>query len=79
MEWILEKLFETSTSERGIEVDTLEKRVDLNGSLSKGHAWHARKQCEDDKGNFVSRMRPGGIAVSSILLTLVDVEVRMMR
>ena len=33
-ERILEKLFETSTSERGIEVDTLEKRVDLNGSLS---------------------------------------------
>jgi hypothetical protein len=34
-EQILAKLFDTSTSERGIEVNTrLKKRVDLNGSLS---------------------------------------------
>jgi hypothetical protein len=31
---ILAKLFETSRSERCIEVDTLQKRVDLNGGLS---------------------------------------------
>ena len=33
-EQILAKLFETSASERGVEVDTLEKRVNLDGSLS---------------------------------------------
>ena len=33
-EQILAELFEASTSKRGIEVDTLKERVDLNGSLS---------------------------------------------
>jgi hypothetical protein len=33
-EEILAQLFEASTSKRGIEVDTLEERVNLNGSLS---------------------------------------------
>ena len=46
---------EMSMSKRGIEVDTLKKRVDLNGGLSseqqkKGYAWHACKQCEGDEG-----------------------------
>jgi hypothetical protein len=33
-EEILAKFLETGTSKRGIEIDTLEKRVDLNRGLS---------------------------------------------
>jgi hypothetical protein len=35
-EKILAKLFETSTGDAGVEVDTLKQRVDLDGSLSGG-------------------------------------------
>jgi len=34
-EEILAQLFETSTSDGGVEVDALEERIDLNGSLSR--------------------------------------------
>jgi len=33
-EEVLAKLFETSTGDGGVEVDTLEERVDLDGGLS---------------------------------------------
>ena len=32
-EEVLAELLETGTSERGVEIDTLEKRVDLDGGL----------------------------------------------
>jgi hypothetical protein len=35
-EEILAKLFETSTGDRGVEVNTLEQGVNLNGCLSRG-------------------------------------------
>ena len=56
-ERILEKLFETSTSEKGIEVDTLEKRVDLNGSLSsrrKGTLGTLTSSAKTTKGTLLA-------------------------
>ena len=35
-EEVLAELFETGTSERSVEIDTLEQRVDFNGGLSGG-------------------------------------------